>query len=63
MQMAKRARKNGLCGFEWIIAWAADELRIPLYCFWEIRSRWHREVGFDNDNLKFAIIHPEVISN
>ena len=24
MQMAKRARRTGLCGFEWIIAWAAN---------------------------------------
>lgn len=63
MQMAKRARRTGLCGFEWIIAWAAEELQIPLFSFSEVRSKWRADERFNNNNLKFAIIHPEVFSN
>jgi len=57
-QMGKRAQKLGLCGFEWIIAWAANELQIPLISFTEVRCRWHLNSNIANENLKFAITHP-----
>jgi len=56
--MARRAERTGLSSFDWIVGWAARELRIPLVSFDEILSRWGEPLPGGNSDLRYAVTHP-----
>lgn len=53
---ARRAQRCGLSSFDWVLGWAATELKIPLFHFPEVHCTWKDRV--DNSDLRFAITHP-----
>jgi hypothetical protein len=57
-RMAKRVERTGLCGFDWIIGWAAHELGLPLIAFSEVHCRWFARNNVPNLDLQFAMTHP-----
>ena len=57
-RMADRANRTGLCGFDWIVGWAATELKLPLIAFSEVHCKWYEKHNVPNLDLKFAMTHP-----
>ena len=57
-RMAGRVDRTGLCSFDWIIGWVANELQIPMFSFSELRCHWQPENNVTNDDLKYAVTHP-----
>ena len=54
--LARRAERVGLASFDWSIAWAADQLNLPLLDYEEVCSTWQTPQA--NENLRYAITHP-----
>ena len=57
-RMSRRVHRTDLCSFDWIIGWAASELKIPIFAFSEVYCGWKPENNVNNDDLKYAITHP-----
>ena len=57
-RMANRVTRTGLCGFDWIVGWAATELNLPLIGFEEVHSKWYAKNNVPNLDLEFAFTHP-----
>jgi hypothetical protein len=55
LRMAHRANECGLASFDWILAWVAAELGIPLYPFDEVKSGWRHPPNLDQS---YAVSHP-----
>ena len=55
-RMADRADRCALASFDWIIPWAATELRIPIFAFDEVNSGWR--MAPPNPNDRYAVSHP-----
>ena len=59
LRMAERAEQCGLASFDWIIAWAAIKLGIPIYPFDEVNSGW--KMAPPNPNGRYAVSHPRAV--
>ena len=57
-RMGHRVLRTGLCGFDWIVGWAATELGLPLISFSEVHCKGLARNAIKNDDLKFAVTHP-----
>ena len=57
-RMANRVNRTGLCGFDWIVGWAATELKLPLIGFSEVHCKWYAKNNVPNLDLQFAMTHP-----
>jgi hypothetical protein len=60
VRMTRRAERCGLASFDWIIAWIAIELGIPMYPFDEVNSSWLQAP--QNPNPGYAVSHPRADS-
>jgi len=58
-RMADRANRCGLASFDWILAWIASQLGIPIYPFDEVNSGWKQAPP--NPELRYAISHPRAV--
>jgi len=47
----------GLVGFEWVLKWVCDQMKINTKEFREIYSTW--KIPCENKNLKYAVVHPD----
>jgi hypothetical protein len=56
VRMTHRANRCGLASFDWIVAWIASELGIPMYPFDEVSSGWQQAPP--NPDLQYAMTHP-----
>ena len=61
--MGRRAKRNGLSSFDWIIGWVATELDIPMFAFSEVHCRGEARHSVDNEDLTFALTHPVYFEN
>ena len=57
-RMGHRVVRTGLCGFDWIVGWAATELGLPLISFSEVHCKGLAKNAIKNDDLEFAVTHP-----
>ena len=57
-RMGRRARRTGLCSFDWTIGWVATEMQIPMFSFSEVHCRWLPENNVENEDLEYAVTHP-----
>lgn len=55
-RMTDRANRCGLASFDWIVAWIARELGIPVYAFDEVNSGWQQPPP--NPEGRYAVSHP-----
>ena len=55
-RMTHRANRCGLASFDWIVAWIARELGIPVYAFDEVNSGWQQPPP--NPEGRYAVSHP-----
>ena len=46
-----------LVGFEWVLKWACDQIRIDMKEFREVYATW--KTPCRNEDLKYAIVHPD----
>ena len=60
VRMAHRAEHCGLASFDWIAAWIATELGIPMHRFDEVNSGWRMPPP--NPGLRYAVTHPRSAS-
>jgi hypothetical protein len=60
VRMMRRVERCGLASFDWILAWIASELGIPMYPFDEVNSSWL--TAPPNPNQRFAVSHPRADS-
>ncbi|MDT4968606.1 MAG: hypothetical protein QOJ64_3343, partial [Acidobacteriota bacterium] len=60
LRMATRVTRCGLASFDWILAWIAVELGIPMYPFDEVNSGWLQAP--ENPNQRYAVTHPRADS-
>jgi hypothetical protein len=58
-RMADRANRCGLASFDWIVAWIASELKIPIYAFDEVNSGWR--MAPPNPDGRYAVSHPRAV--
>lgn len=56
VRMAHRAGRCGLASFDWIVAWVATELGIPMDRFDEVNSGWRMPPP--NPGGRYAVTHP-----
>jgi hypothetical protein len=56
VRMTRRVERCGLASFDWIIAWIAIELGIPMYPFDEVNSSWLQAPS--NPDQRYAVSHP-----
>jgi hypothetical protein len=61
-RMGRRVNRCGLCSYDWMIGWAADELQIPMLSFSEVNSRAKLREQDKNEDLRYAITHPVYFS-
>lgn len=59
VRMAERAEQCALASFDWIIAWAATKLGIPIYPFDEVNSGW--KMAPPNPDGRYAVSHPRAV--
>jgi hypothetical protein len=60
-RMAYRANRCGLASFDWIVAWVAGELGIPLFRFDEVNCGWQQPPP--NPEGRYAVSHPRARSS
>ena len=56
VRMTDRAKRCGLASFDWIVAWIACELGIPVFAFDEVNSGWQQPPP--NPEGRYAVSHP-----
>jgi hypothetical protein len=59
VRMTVRASRCGLASFDWILAWIAGELGIPMYPFDEVNSGWLQAPP--NPTQRYAVSHPRAV--